>query len=93
MSEISETNNRFGIRAYGAGITAGSYEARAYAVIDGEFVTANWKTIVIPEKGNLELLNTFKNGFKKGNKNTQTIWTKGMNEISATNHQIAAGVF
>ena len=93
MSEISETNNRFGIRAYGAGITAGSYEARAYAVIDGEFVTANWKTIVIPEKENSELLNTFKNGFKKGNKNTQTIWTKGMNEISATNHQIAAGVF
>ena len=93
MSEISETNNRFGIRAYGAGITAGSYEARAYAVIDGEFVTANWKTIVIPEKENSELLNTFKNGFKKGNKNTQTIWTKGMNEISATNHQIAVGVF
>ena len=47
VTEISETNNLFGIRAYGRGIQPGTYEARVYAVINGEMVTGEWKTVVI----------------------------------------------
>lgn len=50
MTELSEENNKFGIRAFGAGLQAGSYQTRAYAVINGEVVTEDWSPVTVSEK-------------------------------------------
>lgn len=50
MTGLSEENNKFGIRAFGAGLSAGSYQTRAYAVINGEVITEEWNSVTVSEK-------------------------------------------